>query len=321
MKDNWEFGHAGACVRDFDTTMAYYQSLGIAGRVGLKPTREGMKALVRREFGRIASPPNPDMGYKVDLLVIGDLTLEVLQLQPRKLSIAGDYLVPGEGINHICFNVSDIVGESLELCERGSRLMLVVRRREDNSLAENYLDTREFGNIVLSLRPDPDGKRSRYERSTRKGLATNNWRFRGHSVIVFDVDKAAEYYEFLGLAAARSPVISGSSGVTDFKVHGKTPDGIVKTKVRTGQIGPTTFEFVEPLEGESIYKESLAVRGEGIFDITFTVDDLETETAGLVEKGVPVILSGTPETGGAFAYFDTRRDGGDIAIKLVQGEQ
>ena len=50
------------------------------------------------------------------------------------------------------------------------------------------------------------------------------------------------------------------------------------------------------------------------------MDDLEKETANLVEKGVPAILGGKPQTVGAFAYFDTREDGGDIMIKLVQAE-
>ena len=68
------------------------------------------------------------------------------------------------------------------------------------------------------------------------------------------------------------------------------------------------------------HKESLDRKGEGIIDRTLTVDDLEKETARLVDKGVPVVFSGRPQTGGAFAYFDTREDGGDIMMKLVQAE-
>jgi len=76
------------------------------------------------------------------------------------------------------------------------------------------------------------------------------------------------------------------------------------------------YEFIQPLEGEGIYKESLDRKGEGIIDLTFTVDDLDAETAKLVEKGVPVIFSGKPQSGSAFAYFDTHKDGGDVTIKL-----
>ncbi len=48
------------------------------------------------------------------------------------------------------------------------------------------------------------------------------------------------------------------------------------------------------------------------------MDDLDKETTKLVEKGVPVIFSGKSRNGSAFAYFDTREDGGDVMIKLMQ---
>ena len=320
MHDDWKFGHPGIWVRDFDKTMDYYRSLGIAGRIGLTLTAEGMDGALRREFGKVAPPPDLSGGYALDLLVIGDLMLEVLQLLPRKPSITGDYLVPGEGVNHVCFNVPDIVGDSLKLSEKGPQFMLVLRSRKDDNLVENYLDTRESGNIILSLRPDPDGKRSEGETATKAGLATNDWKFRGHSVADFDVEKAVEYYEFLELASPQSGAMFDSESIKDFKAYGETSGTAVKAKTRTVRTGPTEFEFVQPVEGESIFKEIAAVRGEGIFDLTFTVNDLDKETAKLVDKGAPVILSGTPQTGGAFAFFDTRKDGGDVLIKLVQAE-
>lgn len=39
--------------------------------------------------------------------------------------------------------------------------------------------------------------------------------------------------------------------------------------------------------------------------------------ARLVENGAHVALSATPETGGAFTYFDTR-EVGNAMIKLIQ---
>ena len=80
------------------------------------------------------------------------------------------------------------------------------------------------------------------------------------------------------------------------------------------------FEFVQPLEGEAIYKASLDSRGEGVSDIFFTVDDLEEETAKLAGRGVQVALSGEPQTGPAFAYFDTRESSGNIIVRLIQKE-
>ena len=53
-------------------------------------------------------------------------------------------------------------------------------------------------------------------------------------------------------------------------------------------------------------------------DFIFTVDDLERETARLIEKGVSVVFSGRHQNSSTFAYLDTREDGGDIMIRLTQ---
>ena len=145
-----------------------------------------------------------------------------------------------------------------------------------------------------------------------------NWKFRGHGVVVEDVDQTADYYDFLGLAEVRPEVIFDSSSIADCRIYGNTPAATVKARTRTARIGSAEIEFIQPLEGEAIYRESLDRKGEGIIDLTFAVDDLEKETDKLVGKGISVALSGKPQTGGAFAYFDTRRDGGDTMIKLMQ---
>ena len=137
-------------------------------------------------------------------------------------------------------------------------------------------------------------------------------------VLQAPVDETARFYESLGIAEIQSQVIFDSSAIEDANASGRFLKNGIKVKTRRFRIGPVAYELIQPLEGESIYKESLDRRGEGIIDLVFTVDDLERETAKLVEKGVPVIFSEKPRNGGAFVYFDTREDGGDAMIKLVQ---
>ena len=69
--------------------------------------------------------------------------------------------------------------------------------------------------------------------------------------------------------------------------------------------------------GELIYEEFLNKNGDGTHHIAFTVEDLDAETAGLAEKGVPVVLSGKLSTGHQFRYFDTGKVGGTI-IELIE---
>ena len=146
----------------------------------------------------------------------------------------------------------------------------------------------------------------------------SNWKFHHVGVAIKDADKTFEYYQSLGIATLVSEMFFNSSDFVDFKVNGKPCDSLATAKIRFVQVGPIHFELVQPVKGESPQKEFLASRGEGVNHIAFTVDDLDRETAKLVAKGVPVVFSGKPQMGKAFAYFDTRQDGGDIMIKLMQ---
>jgi len=311
MKSNWEFNHSGVFAKDFDRTLHYYKSLGLAP--DLPRTQNPFKPeddAVTIEFGEVVDLSMPEGEYFLALLYIGDLELEVLHAPKERPK--GEALAYGEGVNHICISVPDIDKETDKLAEKGLRIIQDFKL--NGVRLEDYLDTREYGNILLSFRtPMTEEMKLR-----KAGNGIVNWKFRGHTAVVKDVDKTAEYYQFLDIAAVQPQVMFDSSSITDVRVYGKTPETVIRAKTRTAQIGTVVLELIQPLEGESIYKESLDRRGEGIIDLTFTVDDLDRETARLVEKGVPVIFSGKPRTGSAFACFDTREDGGDVMIKLMQ---
>ena len=82
-------------------------------------------------------------------------------------------------------------------------------------------------------------------------------------------------------------------------------------------IGSVAYEFAQPLEKETTYGEFLTRKGEGVYSLDFTVDDLAKETSRLTYRGIRVVLSGKPKNGSAFAYFDTRKVG-NLMVKLVQ---
>ena len=145
-----------------------------------------------------------------------------------------------------------------------------------------------------------------------------NWRFAHVAVVVQDMDKAVEYYQSLGIATFRPEFMLDSSTYTDYKVYGKTPDTIDKTRMRILEIGSFPLELVQPVEGEPIYNEFLKSKGEGVHHIAYFVDDLEGETAKLAKKGIPVITRVyRGSTGAGFAYFDIRRVG-NVIIELIQ---
>ncbi len=145
----------------------------------------------------------------------------------------------------------------------------------------------------------------------------DNWKFHHMAVVVWDMDKAVEYYQSLGIATFQPEFMLDSSRYSDYQVYGKTPDTVDKTRMRFAQVGPFPIELVQPAEGEPIYKEFLNSKGEGFHHIAFNVDDLDEETARLVEKGVPVITRVKFPNGGGFAYFDTGKVG-NVIIELIK---
>ena len=68
---------------------------------------------------------------------------------------------------------------------------------------------------------------------------------------------------------------------------------------------------------ESLSRRTLEAKGGGINHLSFFVDDIDKETAKLVEKGFKVIASGRYEAGGGFTYFDTDQVR-DVIFALIQ---
>lgn len=141
------------------------------------------------------------------------------------------------------------------------------------------------------------------------------WKLDHVGVVVKDLEKAIEYYQSLGMGPF---VPNPSESAADRKIYGK-PAPNVKVKGVVAQMGPIKFELMQPIEGESLQKEFLKSKGEGINHIGFVVDDLEGEMAKLEEKGFKVISGGKIPPNGGFAYFDTDKLGGVIfALELIK---
>ena len=139
-------------------------------------------------------------------------------------------------------------------------------------------------------------------------------------VIVRDIDQAVKYYESLGIGPFKS--IFEETGINlvikDRKLYGKPADDI-KARIMVAQMGPVQFEVIQPTadSAESLPTEFLKEHGEGINHLGFFVDDIDKETAKLVEKGAEIIQSGKFERGGGFVFFDTRKSG-HFLVELIQ---
>ena len=237
---------------------------------------------------------------------VGDLLLEIGQKES----------ITFEGITHLCFNVPDINAETDKLLEKGCAEMSSVT--QGDIIMENHIDTRKYGNVDISFRPPLRKYEKAWMDHNRSHPNLKDWKFKGIGIGVRDLDKVVEYYESLDIIDFQNESKLDSNSLDPINVSSETIELSFKTRVRIGQVGPVAFEFIQPLEGISIYQESLDSRGEGVAEMTFTVNDLEKEAATMIYRGMPVVLSGKPENDSAFACFDARKNNGNILIKLIQ---
>ena len=332
MRKDWVFNHMGTQFRNIGNTVDYFESTGMGVRVpwGLAPPPGSPEP--KRQVSRPANisvtngvpdPPAEGTGFnfamQVPCIQVGTLQIEGGGVSPKGSGSRTEF--QKEGVSHICFDVADIQGETAALDAKSVEVNWALMAGS-GLMIEDYLDTRKFGNVIISFRPLAN-RSKRWNDSIMAHPLVSDWNFCGMGFPVRDLDKAVEYYQFLDMGVAQPEVMFDTGSMADATVYGKTPDSPIKARTRAfTQIGPLAFEFIQPLEGEAIYKEYLDRRGEdaNVCEFSFTVTDLEKETAKLVEKGIPVILSGIPENGQAFACFDTRENGGDIVTKLVQAE-
>jgi hypothetical protein len=95
-------------------------------------------------------------------------------------------------------------------------------------------------------------------------------------------------------------------------------------------VGNMGFEFLQPLEGPSIYREWLDEHGEGLHHIAVMLHDLDESTElkkRFAEQGAPVLMGGRIGDSIEFFYLDTEpslkiilESGSGHAIDLVPDE-
>jgi catechol 2,3-dioxygenase-like lactoylglutathione lyase family enzyme len=148
----------------------------------------------------------------------------------------------------------------------------------------------------------------------------STWKLHHLGIPVWDLDAAIESYTSLGVASFQPQFLIDSTKAAEYLVYGKTPEPPVKTRGVMGRMGPVGVELLQPVEGETVHKERLESNGEGVGHIAYTVDDLEVETAKLLARGFPVILSITPagRTKRSAVYIDTRSSCSNLIIELIQ---
>ena len=329
LKKDWELHHICLVVRNWNDTLDYYQSTRMGISVGPQAMymdyRHGGPADIyaNDKVPRVSGGSGPGKPLKMESkqgrrednytfmdkdCLVGDLLLEIGENQG----------IPLEGVTHVCYNVPDINAETDKLLEKGCELMWSIT--QGGNLLENHIDTRKYGNVDISFRPPVLELERAWLDHHHSYPYLKDWKFHGIGIGVRDLDKAVEYYKMLDIIDFQDEIELDGNLLEPIKVSSENMELDFRMRANVGQVGPMVFEFIQPLEGNSVYQESLDSRGEGVADLAFTVDDLEKEATEMIYRGMPVVLSGKPKNGPAFACFDTRKNSGNIMIRLIQRE-
>ena len=307
MGKDWTLNHLGLMVSNKDILLKYFQSLGIGLSVGPQPLLpheegEGELTYYRSLEGDPVSSRYLTGGahnFRDGNSQIGDCQLEVYPMKPGPGMFISEYLEQkGPGINHIAFNTPDIQRDTETLLNKGCDL--VFNATVNGRTVENYIDTRKFGDVMISLRPLADNWEKAWRENNKVHPLVSNWKFLGVGIAVENLENSSNYYNDLSFCEASALLESNQ----------------LNQHSRSFRVGPISFELIEPLEKVNIYKESLEVRGEGIADLTFLVDNLNLEVEKLVSNGVGLLLK--QDTGPShFALLDTRKEG-NLITRLIQ---
>ena len=87
------------------------------------------------------------------------------------------------------------------------------------------------------------------------------------------------------------------------------------------ETGAVQIEFIQPLEGDNIYSEFLAKKGEGLHHLLFRVPD-PIDVARVLEVEVTQSGGSTLDPGAVWAYLDTEEILGTIIeLKTIRDEE
>ncbi|MBF0531396.1 MAG: VOC family protein, partial [Deltaproteobacteria bacterium] len=117
------------------------------------------------------------------------------------------------------------------------------------------------------------------------------------SLVVKDIDASVRFWESLGIG----PFIDYPPLTEYIRLNVPDEEGFFNLVFKCAMIGPIQLQLVQVGKGQSIYKDFLESKGEGIFHLGFQVDDIEKSEAAVKAMGLDVLSSGRRDNGSGFA--------------------
>lgn len=83
-----------------------------------------------------------------------------------------------------------------------------------------------------------------------------------------------------------------------------------KMRIALANIGPLRIELIEPIEGDTVYKEFVEQHGYGMHHLGILTDNMQESLKKAKEAGLSMTMDGAgfgPDNDGHYAYLDTEK--------------
>ena len=125
-------------------------------------------------------------------------------------------------------------------------------------------------------------------------------------IVVPDLEKAVKnFYHIFGIGPWHYYTY-GKPLVKRMTRKGKPTE--YKMKVALSYFGKMRLELIEPLEGDTVYKEFVEQHGYGVHHLGILTDNMESSIAKAAAAGINMTMDGAgfgPDDDGHYAYLDT----------------
>jgi methylmalonyl-CoA/ethylmalonyl-CoA epimerase len=139
----------------------------------------------------------------------------------------------------------------------------------------------------------------------------SDWRFMQIGVVVRDMDQAINSLSALGFGPFKPKYLPPGSKSA---IPGKPT--VSKNDVQRTTIGNVELELISPVSGNSMQKEFLDNKGEGVHHVLFEVKNLDEELDKLKAKGGTILRHLSFNDDGGLAFVDLNSSG--LVLELIQ---
>lgn len=292
----------GTAVKSVDKVIEnYWKMLGIGPWVYLRLYPPDV-------FNQTYHQKPADYKAKCALAQVGGFELEIMESLEGKTTY-GDFIARhGEGPHHLQYLVEDLktLDEHVDIMA-GLGFKSEMSARTGTNGGFNYIDATSRLKAIWEPVRKPDGIHevsARYP-AEKSAISPAKLKINSISQIAIVARKLEEvmdsYLSIIGVGPwevleLAPPVLHSTT------YRGKPGD--FTARVATADTGLVRLALIQPVSGDSLYSDWLKKRGEGIFSVQFSVDDIDRTTKLMNEMGFSTLMSGGISDG-AFAFYDT----------------